>query len=320
MNQMSRAGVKVAQSLARMYASNQKVRAVLVGGSVSRGYADEYSDLEIGVFWETPPDDIERKNAALRMGGEIWKFDPGSEERASEHIGLSELTLGSKRYTGTAMVSPIHLTVETADVWIAALIDSLDTSPQKCEFASAIRYGIPLYGCNLVQRWKKKVTRFPDRLAIKLVQQNMWMGPWFNWSAYTTRTDHLVMAQHLVWMQQSIVNMLAALNREFVFSKEYKWLDQFLDRLHIKPDNCAKRLRATFETRDRVRAVREIVEVGMEVLDLIALHLPEVNEVSLVEGHPEINTCWAKQRWTPSPPYTLLDAVAQDVVHEGQPS
>ncbi len=36
---------------------------------------------------------------------------------------------------------------------------------------------------------------------------------------------HLVLAQHLVWMQQAIVNVLAALNREFVPSAEHKWVD-----------------------------------------------------------------------------------------------
>ncbi len=41
----------------------------------------------------------------------------------------------------------------------------------------------------------------------------MWLGPWFRPTSYAARADHLVPAQHLVTMQQSIVNVLAALNR-----------------------------------------------------------------------------------------------------------
>ena len=75
-NEMSLAGLKLAGTIARIYADNPKVRAVIAGGSVSRGYADKYSDVEIGVFWDSQPSDKERKDAALRIGGEVWKFDP----------------------------------------------------------------------------------------------------------------------------------------------------------------------------------------------------------------------------------------------------
>ena len=95
--------------------------------------------------------------------------------------------------------------------WIGALIDDLDTALQKYEFAAAVRYGVPLYGHDLNRRWKEKATSFPDRLAVKLVQQNLWLGPWFNRATYAERGDHLVLAQDLVWMQQGIVNVLAAL-------------------------------------------------------------------------------------------------------------
>lgn len=308
---MSRAGLKLARTIAPIYTDDPGVCAVLVGGSVSRGCADEYSDLEIGVFWETPPSEADRMAAVRRMGGEVWKFDPfGNGGRVSEHIGLSESTVGQKRLQGTAMLSPIHLTVETADQWIGELIDDLDTDPQKYELAAAVRYGIPLYGHDLIKRWKKKVTNFPDRLAVKLVQQNLWLGPWFNWSSYAERADHLFLAQHLVWMQQSIVNILAAVNREYVPSMEYKSVDWFLESVPIKPTHCADRMKTTFARGDLDGVARELVELGMEVFDLVELHLSEVNEMSLFDDHPEINTNWARRRWTPYPAYTLFDSIA----------
>ena len=312
MNEMSRAGLKLAQSIASIYADYPGVRAILVGGSVSRGCADEYSDLEIGVFWETPPTDTERLLAVRRMGGEVWKFESFLDgRRASEHIGLSEATIGRKRLQGTAMLSPIHLTVDTADEWIGELIDDLDTDPKKYELAAAVRYGIPLYGFDLLERWEKKVTSYPKNLAIKLVQQNLWLGPWFNWSASVERRDHLFLGRHLVSMQQSIVNILAALNREYVPSMEYKSVAWLLEGLHIKPVDCASLLRATFETTDQGQAVRELIELGMEVLDLVELHLPEVNEKSLFDDHPEVSTSWARRRWVPYPAYTLIDNIAR---------
>ncbi len=312
---MSRAGLDLARAVAGTYSDNPNVRAVMVGGSIARGCADEFSDVEIGVFWRTLPSDMERMEAVSRMGGEIWKFEPFRDGRAGEHVGLSESTVGSERYRGTAMVSPIHLTLEAAEERIGALIDGLDTASRNYEFAAAVRYGVPLYGDALIEEWKKRVGAFPTRLAVKLVQENLWLGPWFNWAGYGERVDHLVVAQHLVWMQQGIVSILAALNREYLPSPEYKWLEWFIDRLRIKPADCAVRLKVTFGKGDLSEAVRELVELGMEVIDLVEDHLPEVNEMSLFEAHSGVDTSWARERWKQEPPYTLLSNIARDECH-----
>ncbi len=112
-------------------------------------------------------------------------------------------------------------------------------------------------------------------------------------------------------MQQSIVNILAALNREYVPSMEFKSVAWLLEGLNITPVDCATRLRATFETTDQGQAVRELIELGMEVIDLVELHLPDVNEKSLFDDHPEVNTSWARRRWVPYPAYTLIDNIAR---------
>ena len=50
-----------------------------------------------------------------------------------------------------------------------------------------------------------------------------------------------------------MVNVLAALNREYLPSMEHKWVGRLLERLEIKPDDCEARLRATFATGDLVQ-------------------------------------------------------------------
>ena len=310
-SETSLAGLKLARSLVRMYSDQPEVRAVIAGGSVARGYADKYSDVEIGVFWETPPSDAVRRDAIRRMGGEIWKFDSVIDGRATEHIGVSEAVVDSKPYRGTAMVSPIHMSVDAAEEWIGTFIDDLDTAPKKYELAAAISYGLPLYGHDLIEGWRKRVNGFPKRLAVKLVQQNLWLGPWFKWAASIERADHLVTAQHLVWMQQGIVNVLAALNREYLPSVEHKWVEWLLERLEIKPADCASRLKATFTNDDLGVAVRDLIELGMEVIDLVETHLPEVDETSLFDEHPEVSTSWARKRWALDPGYTLVANIAR---------
>jgi tRNA nucleotidyltransferase (CCA-adding enzyme) len=51
----------LASEIANIYQQNPKVEAVLLGGSVSRNWHDEYSDIELFVFWKGDPTDEERK-------------------------------------------------------------------------------------------------------------------------------------------------------------------------------------------------------------------------------------------------------------------
>ena len=64
--------------------------------------------------------------------------------------------------------------------------------------------------------------------------------------------------------------------------------------------------------------MRDLVELGMEVIDLVEEHLPEVDETPLFEDHPWVTTSWARQRWTEYPAYTLIANIARCKGQEGK--
>lgn len=61
----------------------------MLAGSASRGCADRYSDIEMGVFWDGPPSDEERMAHIEPAGGMFWELDPYDEV---EKIWLTTLT------------------------------------------------------------------------------------------------------------------------------------------------------------------------------------------------------------------------------------
>src|SRR5947209_7691492 len=61
MNEASRWRHALAQQLAPHYSANPKVTSVSLGGSVSQGCADRFSDIDLAVFWTAPPTEKERK-------------------------------------------------------------------------------------------------------------------------------------------------------------------------------------------------------------------------------------------------------------------
>ena len=48
------------------------------------------------------------------------------------------------------------------------------------------------------------------------------------------------------------------------------------------------------------------------MIDLVEAHLPEVDETSLFEDHPWVDTTWARKRWAPYPAYTLVAGMVRD--------
>jgi hypothetical protein len=58
----------LAELVAPAYATNPKVAGVLLAGSVARGIADQFSDIEIDIFWHAPPTDQDRRAPIERAG------------------------------------------------------------------------------------------------------------------------------------------------------------------------------------------------------------------------------------------------------------
>ena len=67
----------LAERVARAYASNDKLAALTVAGSVGTGLADRFSDLELDCYWFDPPGDLDRSGPVHVLGGELealWDY------------------------------------------------------------------------------------------------------------------------------------------------------------------------------------------------------------------------------------------------------
>jgi hypothetical protein len=300
-------GLTVANRIADIYRDYSHARVFIVGGSVSRGCADSYSDLEIGVFWDGAIPTEERRDAVSRLGGELWTMD--RDGRHMEHFGLYELD----NFTGSCMVSMNHNTVAEMEETLQAVLERWETNPDFQELLFAVQHSVPLHGHDLVSAWNERAASFPEELAARIVQENLSFGPWFIPQAYAARNDFLLLNRHFLTIAQHLIRLLLGLNRLYLPSSEFKWLDQTIKRMTITPTRLPERLRTVFQTPDLAFAWRELNALMFETLDLIDIHLPLVNTRSFVPDHPEINTDWARKRWDPLPSYTLMGNVGQGV-------
>src|SRR5215475_13806234 len=91
MNAASQWRFEVARSVAPIIARNPKVQAIMLGGSASRGNADSYSDIEIGVFWSEAPTEADRLAPIEPCGGEFWELD---SYNAEDDVWMEQWGLG----------------------------------------------------------------------------------------------------------------------------------------------------------------------------------------------------------------------------------
>ena len=79
----------LARQIAPGYTDNPKVAVLVVAGSVGRGNADVYSDIEMDVYWHKPPTDEDRMAPIKRAGGHVeifWDYSAEEEEWGEEYV------------------------------------------------------------------------------------------------------------------------------------------------------------------------------------------------------------------------------------------
>lgn len=84
MNDATQWRLALAQRIARAYAADQNARVVMIAGSVGRGSADRFSDIEIDVYYERAPTRAERAAVVERMGGVLEGLDEDDDEWAED--------------------------------------------------------------------------------------------------------------------------------------------------------------------------------------------------------------------------------------------
>lgn len=307
MTETSKGGIAISKHIASFYADNSKVRVVIVGGSVSRGCADEYSDLEVGVFWDGRPSVAVRQAAIKSVGGELWSF---SESSGNETWGLKEVTVNGKCYAGTLMVSTIHLSVTETERCLSDVIDSFDTEIDKQGLVFAIQHGFPLHGATILEQWQAKASAYPDDLARRMVRENVWIAPWFCPEQYIGRDDLLVLYHHYLQIEQGILKVLSGLNRVYYPTPCTKWMDWLIWQMPIVPPDLSARLKSVFRV-DAESAWNELKTLVSETLFLVERHMPDIDEPVPGElNPPHVNMAWAKRRWMHHSPYSLMQNVA----------
>lgn len=253
--------IEVAQQLARSLLDFEGIRAIVIAGSVARNYADEYSDIEIPIFWEALPSDETRHALVAALHAEfLYAYDGPSREDQLLINGLQ--------------IDLWHIPVARQEEVLEAVLQNHDLDFGGLNALDTIRFCIPLYGHELVSQWKQRAQEYPDALAEKVIRKQLASFSTAELFIHAQRANPTTFHAQLSFLQQEIFLVLLALNRRYF--PTFKWLYPVLASLPVKPESIDKRFRQAYKI-PYTEVVADMKSLLEETLHLVEKQFPQID-------------------------------------------
>ncbi len=267
MNPHAQWRVDFARRLVPTLATFPGLQAAIVAGSVARGYADARADLEIPLFWEKPPSDETRLGLVKALGGQfLYEYDGPANE---DQIFINGL-----------QVDFWQCTVPAEEEVIARVLANQDVSLGNSNFMDTLRACIPLYGDEIIARWKSAAQGYPSGLAEASIRASLPKLRIRELELFAARDQINAFYSELDRIQRAVFMILLGLNQRYF--PTFKWMEQVLTEMPIQPAKTGARFRRAYE-----------VPMGEAVPDMLALLL---ETLALVEAaHPNLDTRRARR-------------------------
>lgn len=227
-----------------------EIDEVLLTGSVSRGVADDLSDVELLLSGEALPPVavVARRLSAFDQGafegGDGWWVGAVVEGEPFELIAWS-----------CARVEARLSAIEQVEI----------VDHDRIRIAEAIVHGVPLRSAGACLRWQERLRVYPDGLATAIVRDAV--GDWMEQTGRGLRSlqragSRLALTQQVCADTQNVLRIVFALNG--MWEPSWKRLPEILEPLAAKPERLAERIDAALVASD----VRETRRLARETLDL----------------------------------------------------
>jgi hypothetical protein len=237
------------------------IRAMVVAGSVARGFADEYSDLELPLFWETLPSDETRQQIAADLGADfLYPYNgPAQEDNLSLH-GFQ--------------VDFWHCTVSNEEQVIRRVLSDYSTDLSDSNFMDTVRACIPLTGETIIHVWKEQARAYPTQLALRNIQLQLDQIQASHLAVLARRDNPSLLYGEISGLQQRVFQILLALNSQYF--PTFKWIYPVLANLPVKPLACVERFRQAYLTSPADAAI-DTARIVTETLRLVQKTFPQLD-------------------------------------------
>lgn len=276
--------VALAQHVVRPYTALPTCRAAMVTGSAAKGLSDNYSDLDLTIYYadELPS---EEALAAIRQqhGAAERKWLLG--DRAAHSFAEAYDLQGIEVQIG-------HTTIAAWEESIAQVLEKLDVASPLQKAMEGTLACQALYGEAYIDGWKAHLAAYPPALAEAMVKNHLAFFPlWGLEPHFRTRDATVWYYQILVEAAQNLVGVLAGLNRLYFTTFQFKRMGRFLQQMEIAPPDLATRLERLFHS-NQPDAPAELEALVAETIALVETYMPTVDTTKAKR-----RLGWRQQPW-----------------------
>jgi hypothetical protein len=284
MNEVRIQRLALAQQLAPYYCDNPKVAAVLVEGSVARGCADLFSDIDLSVYWKAVPTEREREDISNRAGGRHVQLFPYNEDKACWSDAYD---------VGGVSIDVRHVDVEATHHILTDVLERSDPSLPKQQHIAALLSALPLAdSAAVLTHWQQQAQVYPRELSIAMVQAHLLFRPAWEQEKLAERGDLLALYESFCTTEKEVLLVLMGLNR--IYFPGWQWVDRLTKQMRIAPTSLAARFKQLFGivSIDPLASVYQLHDLIEETFHLVQTHLSELDTVQARARFQERRRVW----------------------------
>ncbi len=231
-------------------------------GSVARGVADKYSDLELNCWVDALPDAEHRRSWFNHVDATDLKQD-------GDEMDVAGFCWAVCRFQGI-WVEVGWAPIDRFERFVRDLAGGVFIGHERLQMGWTVEQAIPLRTDGRLADWQAALATYPDGLAERVIadQTSVWSDPHVpgvRWGL-AARGERMGLALRFTWDMQNLLRVLFAVNR--VWDHDLKWTDERSLDLPIKPDQLSARIDAMFRLTDLERAVEINQRLIVETLEL----------------------------------------------------
>lgn len=269
------------------YAALPGVACAAITGSAAEGHADEHSDLDTTIYYDTLPPEAEIRAVRERVCGGplIWSLGSYADGEFIESFRVRgvECQIG-------------HTTVARWEADMDRILRGEEPGSPLHKAMSGTIVSIAVSGDERLEAWKARLRDYPDVLRLAMVRHHLKFFPlWGITRRMETRDADFWFRQVLVEASFNVIGVAAGLSRKYFTPFQFKRARLFLDTLTVAPARLADRLDALWDVTPMEAAgrLRGLVE---ETVTLVEREVPEVDTAAARKALTRDDKPWSNGR------------------------
>lgn len=255
-----------AKDFCRTFVSDSRIKSIFLGGSGSRDLADKYSDLEIYIIWNIKTSKNIR-DSIIKEINHLVLVDESFEDPAEWTTSI---------LINDAKFDIYHWEESTVDYFYSEINQNLSTSSSiQCSISSILDAKV-IKGEEYINSLKNRFSKYPDGLSEKIIKSKSFYESWGARLVLLERNDLLALSNMMNLYLIQALKVLFAINKVYLRSTNFKWLEYQDSLLKIKPKDLAVRVRFIVNNVNK-EGLTELNILITEVFELAKQTFPEAD-------------------------------------------